>query len=154
MTADKAMASNVQDGVGPLPNPWRRVVWGTAAFLLLLPLFAMQFTEEVNWDAVDFIAFGAMLLAACGAYELTTGLSGNSNYRAAFGLAVAASFVLVWVNLAVGIIGRGNNAAKTPDAKWPRRRELLAHLIGVWCRAVRLCPECIGPPRPFHCGTQ
>ena len=78
MTADKAMASNVQDGVGPLPNPWRRVVWGTAAFLLLLPLFAMQFTEEVNWDAVDFIAFGAMLLAACGAYELTTKLSGNS----------------------------------------------------------------------------
>lgn len=123
-------------------------------FLLLLPLVAMQFTEEVNWGAVDFIAFGAMLLAACGAYELATRLSGNSNYRAAFGLAVAASFVLVWINFAVGIIGRGNNAAKTPDPKWPRRRELLAYLIGVWCRAVRLCPECIGPPRPFHCGTQ
>lgn len=77
------MASNVQDGVGPRPNPWRRVVWGPAAFLLLLPLVAMQFTEEVNWGAVDFIAFGAMLLAACGAFELTTRLSGNSTYRGA-----------------------------------------------------------------------
>lgn len=111
MTGGKAMASNAQDAMGWRPNPWRRVVWGTAAFLLLLPLVAMQFTEEVNWGEVDFIVFGAILIAACGAYELATRLSGNSTYRAAFGLAVAAAFILVWIILAVGIIESENNAA-------------------------------------------
>jgi predicted Na+-dependent transporter len=49
---------------------WRIVIWGTAAFLLLLPLIAMQFTNEVNWDETDFVVFGAMLFGACGVYEL------------------------------------------------------------------------------------
>ena len=39
-------------------------VWGTAAFLLLLPVVAMRFTNEVTWDGTDFIVFGAMLAAA------------------------------------------------------------------------------------------
>ena len=30
---------------------WRVIMWGTAAFLLLLPAIAMQFTGEVTWDA-------------------------------------------------------------------------------------------------------
>lgn len=38
--------------------------------------------------------------------------TGNSLYRAAVGLAVAAAFVLVWINLAVGIIGSEDNPAK------------------------------------------
>jgi len=38
-------------------------VWGAAA-LMLLPLFAMQVTDEVKWDAADLAIFGAMLAAA------------------------------------------------------------------------------------------
>jgi hypothetical protein len=32
----------------------RLAAWATAAILLLLPLIAMPFTDEVNWDETDF----------------------------------------------------------------------------------------------------
>ena len=92
-------------------NPLRPVIWGTAAFLLLLPAIAMQFTREVQWDAADFIAIGLLLLAACGAYELGARMSGNRAYRLAFGIAIVAGFLLVWINLAVGVIGPEDNPA-------------------------------------------
>lgn len=92
-------------------NPWRAAVWCAAAFLLLLPLVAMQFTREVNWTLSDFVVIGVMLLAACGTYEFAVRMSGNTAYRAGFGVAVLAAFLLVWVNLAVGIIGSENNEA-------------------------------------------
>ena len=47
------------------PEPGRRLLaWGAAAALLLLPLVAMQFTEEVNWTVFDFLVFGSMLAVA------------------------------------------------------------------------------------------
>ncbi|WP_246498518.1 hypothetical protein [Microvirga soli] len=85
--------------------------WIVAALLLLMPMVAMQFTDEVNWDGTDFLVFGAMLLGACGAYELATRMTGNAAYRAAFGVAVVAAFILIWMNLAVGIIGSEDNPA-------------------------------------------
>lgn len=88
-------------------NPMRIPVWGTAACLLLLPLVGMQFTTEVNWTGSDFLIMGIMLLLACSTYEFGVWLShGDIAYRAGFAVAVAASFLLVWVNLAVGIIGK------------------------------------------------
>ena len=82
-----------------------------AALLLLLPLGAMRFTDEVNWDETDFIVFGAMLLGACGTYELSARMTGNIAYRAAVGVAVVTAFILIWINLAVGIIGSEDNPA-------------------------------------------
>ena len=90
---------------------WRIVIWGTAAFLLLLPLIAMQFTNEMNWDETDFVVFGAMLFGACGVYELAARMTPNFAYRAAVGVAVVAAFILIWMNLAVGIIGSEDNPA-------------------------------------------
>lgn len=86
-------------------------VWGTAALMLLLPLLAMQVTDEVDWDVADFAIFGAMLVGAGGAYELAARMTGNNAYRAAVGVALAAAFILVWMNLAVGIIGTEDNSA-------------------------------------------
>jgi hypothetical protein len=71
----------------------------------------MQFTDEVVWDETDFIVFGAMLVAAGGTFEVAARMSGNNAYRAAVGVAVAAAFILVWMNLAVGIIGSEDNPA-------------------------------------------
>jgi len=90
---------------------WRMAGWATAAALLLLPLVAMQFTDEVNWDVFDFAVFGAMLLGIGVTYELAVRMTANTAYRAAVGVAVAAAFLLVWVNLAVGIIGSEDNPA-------------------------------------------
>ena len=102
------MAGEMTAGRG---NTVRRVVWGLAAALWLAPLVAMQFTREVNWTASDFVVFGVMLLLALGAYEVGTRLSPSRWYRAAVGVAVVGGFLLVWSNLAVGIIGDGDNLA-------------------------------------------
>jgi hypothetical protein len=106
------MAGNAENGGGGRGSRWRIAVWATAALILLLPLFAMQFTDEVVWDETDFIVFGAMLVAAGGTFEVAARMTGNNTYRAAaVGVAVAAVFLLVWMNLAVGIIGSEDNPA-------------------------------------------
>lgn len=88
---------------------FRFVMWGGAALLLLLPLVAMQFTTEVDWTGSDFLVMGAMLGIACGTVELAIRASENSAYRLGAIVAVGAGFLLVWINLAVGIIGSEDN---------------------------------------------
>jgi hypothetical protein len=88
---------------------WRIVMWGTAAFLLLLPAVAMQFTGEVDWDETDFIVMGIMLATACGISELAARASSNGAYRIGAGIAVGTAFLTVWTNLAVGMIGSEQN---------------------------------------------
>ena len=90
---------------------WRIALWGAAALVLLLPWVAMQFTEEVAWDLADFVIFGGMLVGACGAFELAAKVTPSKAYRAAVGVALATAFILVWMNLAVGIIGSEDNPA-------------------------------------------
>lgn len=80
-------------------------MWGLAGGLLLLPWVAMRFDAGVHWTALDFAVFGALLALACGAYELGARVTGDFSYRAATAIAVVAGFLLVWVNLAVGVIG-------------------------------------------------
>ncbi len=82
------------------------------AFILLLPLLAMQFTDEVVWDLADFAVAGVLLFGAGLTYELIARKAGHIAYRAAVGVAVAAALLLVWMNLAVGIMGNEGNPAK------------------------------------------
>ena len=81
------------------------------AFLLLLPLLAMQITDEVVWDVADFAIAGALLFGTGLMYELVAGKAGNSAYRLGVGVALATALVLVWMNLAVGLIGSEDNPA-------------------------------------------
>ena len=82
-----------------------------AAFILLLPLLAMQITDEVVWDLADFAVAGALLVGTGLMYGLAARKAGNIAYRAAVGVALAAAFILVWMNLAVGIIGTEDDLA-------------------------------------------
>jgi hypothetical protein len=111
MHGDKAMAGNTENGGGRRGSRWRMALWGTAVLILLLPALAMQFTEEVAWGLADFALVGAMLFVACGTYELAARVTGNKAYRAAVGVALTTAFILVWMNLAVGIIGSEENPA-------------------------------------------
>jgi hypothetical protein len=77
--------------------------------ILLIPLLAMQFDSGVNWSPFDFVVAGALLFGSGLAYVLVAGKGGNSAYRAAVGVAVGAALLLVWINLAVGIIGSEDN---------------------------------------------
>ncbi|MGH6903735.1 MAG: hypothetical protein ACREIR_13455 [Geminicoccaceae bacterium] len=76
-----------------------------AALILLLPFFAMEVTDQVVWDVADFAFFGALPVGAGVTYELAARKTGNTAYRAAVGVALAAAFILVGVNGAVGVIG-------------------------------------------------
>lgn len=63
------------------------------------------------WDLFDFAVFGAMVVGAGLGYRLLARRSQSATYRYAAGIAVAAAFLLVWANGAVGIIGDETNDA-------------------------------------------
>ncbi len=87
-------------------------MWAAIVVLILLvPLIAMQFTEEVNWDLFDFVLMGAVLFGVGLAYELVARKSEKTVYRVAFGVGLAGAFLLFWVNGAVGIIGNEGQPA-------------------------------------------
>ncbi len=92
-------------------NRWSLAIWTGAAALLAVPAIAMRFTREVQWTTLDFVTFGIMLAAACGSYELLARKSASLAYRAGAAAAVGTAFFLVWVNLAVGVIGDEHNPA-------------------------------------------
>ena len=85
------MSGNAGNGSGRRRGGWRIAVWGTAVIMLLIPLVAMQFTDEVDWDVADFAIFGAMLAAAGGAFELVVRMTVNKTYHAAAGVGLPAA---------------------------------------------------------------
>ena len=74
------------------------------AFILLLPLLAMQFTDEVVWDLVDFVVGGTLLFTTGIMYWLITKKISNIKYRTAATVGLAVALLLVWMQLAVGVI--------------------------------------------------
>jgi len=86
---------------------FRRVALVTT-LVLSVPLLAMQFTDEVAWGVFDFAVAGVLLGGTGLMYALAAGKArnaGNIAYRAAVGVALAAGLFLVWLVLAVGVIG-------------------------------------------------
>lgn len=80
-------------------------VAGVTALVLMIPLAAMQFTQEVVWTLSDFIVAGILLMLAGTAYVVGTRLVKTKMQRLVVGGLVGVSFLLVWVELAVGIFG-------------------------------------------------
>ncbi len=81
-----------------------------AASILLIPLIAMFFTEEVDWNLADFLVAWIMLFGTGISYKLISlKMTQSTQYKIATGLAVVGLLMIVWVNLAVGIIGNEDN---------------------------------------------
>ncbi len=74
--------------------------------LLLVPLAAMQITQEVNWSAGDFVLMGVLLFTSLSAYELLAARARKPGHRVAAGLADGAMFVVIWAELAVGAVSK------------------------------------------------
>lgn len=74
-------------------------------------MVAMLFTNEVNWNMFDFIIMASLLFGAGLTYVLISRILDNIAYRTAVGVAVTAGLLLIWMNLAVGIIGSEDNPA-------------------------------------------
>ena len=91
-------------------NTYRSIV-GVAlatAFILLIPLLA-----DWAWGPADFVIAGALIFGTGLACVLVASKAGNIAYRAAFGVALAAALLLVWLNLAVGVIGTEDDLANS-----------------------------------------
>jgi hypothetical protein len=86
----------------PLGRDILRVALATAA-LLLVPLVAMQFTDEVNWGALDFIVAAALLGGTGSAYVLLARRLSGPRQRMMAGAVLLMALLLVWAELAVGI---------------------------------------------------
>jgi hypothetical protein len=84
-------------------------MWAGAALILAVPAIAMQFSKEIAWGIEDFLVVGALLAAVCGTIELALRTSTSALYRVGVALAAIGGFLLVFVNLAIGIIGDEQN---------------------------------------------
>jgi hypothetical protein len=90
------------------------------AAVLLVPLLGMTLrillphgteTIGINWGPVDFVAAGVLVLGSGLLYEYGRDRSVRLPHRLAVAIAVGAAFLLVWANLAVGLIGRSGSPA-------------------------------------------
>ena len=73
--------------------------------LLLIPLIAMQFTDEVNWSFSDFIIMGAILTITGLLIRITLKKFKNSKNRIILIAIIIIIFFLIWAELGVGIFG-------------------------------------------------
>lgn len=71
--------------------------------ILLVPIIAMQFTDQVKWGIVDFVIAGFMLsIIGCCIDAL---YSWDNRLKVIFSLLIIVAMVLLWIELAVGIFG-------------------------------------------------
>ncbi len=98
------------------PNKRLLYILAAVPLLLLIPLVAMQFTAEVNWDAFDFIVMGILLLLTGLTCELALRtLKERTHQQIAVGI-ILLIFLLVWGELATGFFRanlKGNVATET-----------------------------------------
>ena len=73
--------------------------------LLLIPIVAMQFTSEVNWSLFDFLVTGTLLLSVGLVLELVLRKVRKNSHRLLLVVGVVLAFLLIWVELAVGVFG-------------------------------------------------
>ncbi len=73
--------------------------------LLMIPLVGMQFSDEIDWSLLDFMVMGVLLLGAGLTLELVLQKVPHKTNRIALVVIIAIAFLLIWIELAVGIFG-------------------------------------------------
>ena len=73
--------------------------------ILLLPLSSMLFTAEVNWTLMDFLLASLLLFAVGLIIDIVVGKVSNPKNKKYFVIAILVLFLVLWVELAVGIFG-------------------------------------------------
>jgi hypothetical protein len=78
-------------------------MWSAIAAILLLPLLATQFTDEVAWTSWDFAVATALLGGAGAVYELAAWRTRDPIRRRLVGALIIAVVAVIWADGAVGI---------------------------------------------------
>ena len=71
--------------------------------LLLFPLVGTLVSNEVNWSFFDFIVMGILILSMSFGIKQVVMTTKNTNYRVLIIGMILVVFILIWVELAVGI---------------------------------------------------
>jgi len=86
-------------------NKSLKIILLTVTSLLLIPLIAMQFTDEVNWSLFDFLIAAVLLFGTGFMIDLVIRKTNNLKYRVTILVVIIITFFLIWAELAVGIFG-------------------------------------------------
>jgi len=78
-------------------------VAAATALILLIPLVAMQFSNEVDWGLNDFIIIGVLLFGTGLLYELISKKLPSKKQRIIVGVILLIALPYLWAELAVGI---------------------------------------------------
>jgi len=73
--------------------------------ILLIPLTAMQFTDEVAWGLLDFAIAALLLLSTGFTYWLVARNLSKTAHKTIVAAVLLLALVLIWMELAVGIFG-------------------------------------------------
>ena len=83
---------------------WRGHMWLAAQGLWSTAMVASAVVPAMDWGDEDFLALAALLLALCGGVELAVRTVPGRAARTAAILAIVATVLLVFAELAVGIL--------------------------------------------------
>lgn len=73
--------------------------------LLLIPLVAMQFTDQVDWSFGDFLVMAGLLFSLTMAVAVVRQKVREKTQRIGLIALLLLIFLLIWAELAVGIFG-------------------------------------------------
>ncbi|MCC6817056.1 MAG: hypothetical protein IT267_11645 [Saprospiraceae bacterium] len=76
----------------------------TIAILLLIPLILMQFSKAVDWKISDFIVMGVLLIGTGLLCGLVLRKAKNVKQKIVLCGLIFLIFLIIWVELAVGIL--------------------------------------------------
>ena len=86
-------------------NKHLAIILLAVTLLLLIPLIAMQFTNDVKWTALDFIVAGVLLFSTGLMCAFVIIKVKKVKYRIIICMALLTALLLIWLELAIGIFG-------------------------------------------------
>jgi hypothetical protein len=86
----------------------QKKVWSSGAAVWLCAFIANLTVEGFTWQLSDFVVWAVLISAACALADW--GSRGRSRrYQLAVLMTVATGFIMLWANLAVGLVGGEDN---------------------------------------------
>lgn len=73
------------------------------AIVLLIPLIAMQLTDEVNWNLTDFFVAAMLLISTGLIFDFILRKIKSTNSRIIISILLFLCLILIWIELAVGL---------------------------------------------------
>jgi len=87
-----------------MKNKRIKIFLGAVPVLLFIPFIAMQFSDEVVWTSSDFVVMGILLLGLGLLCEFVLRKVVKIEHRIVLCSALFVGFLLLWAELAVGIL--------------------------------------------------